>query len=172
MLSMHSLDNGPFPGCSLHYPGSYASQPFAGTRGNYRLSLERLAQKNGVSRNVIFFNRFVDLDELTAFIGAADIYITPYLNEAQITSGTLAYSFGAGKAIVSTPYWHASELLAENRDMLVPFNDPAAIAKAVNQLLDKETRRHAMRKTAPSGLKTGARRLPRISRFPPSRFSF
>jgi glycosyltransferase involved in cell wall biosynthesis len=114
----------------------------------YRLGLERLAQKNGVSSHVIFFNRFVDIDELTAFIGAADIYITPYLNEAQITSGTLAYSFGAGKAIVSTPYWHAAELLADGRGMLVPFNDPSAIAEAVKHLLRNETQRHAMRKTA------------------------
>ena len=69
----------------------------------YRLSLERLAKKNGVEKNVIFFNRFVDQDELLEFLGAADIYITPYLNKTQITSGTLAYSFGAGKAVISTP---------------------------------------------------------------------
>ena len=78
----------------------------------YRLSLERLAKKNGVEKNVIFFNRFVDKDELMEFLGATDIYITPYLNKAQITSGTLAFSFGAGKAVISTPYWHAEELLA------------------------------------------------------------
>lgn len=114
----------------------------------YRLSLERLAQKNGVSKNVLFFNRFVGLEELTAFIGAADIYITPYLNEAQITSGTLAYSFGAGKAVISTPYWHAQELLAEERGILVPFNDAPAIARAVRHLLKHETERHAMRKQA------------------------
>jgi len=114
----------------------------------YRLSLERLAQKNGVGKNVIFFNRFVVIEELTEFIGAADIYITPYLNEAQITSGTLAYSFGAGKAVVSTPYWHAVELLADGRGVLVPFNDPSAIAQAVNSLLRNETQRHAMRKAA------------------------
>ena len=89
----------------------------------YRLSLERLAKKNKVQKNVIFYNRFVELEELKEFIGAADIYITPYLNEAQITSGTLAYAFGAGKAVVSTPYWHAAELLAEDRGVLVPFGD-------------------------------------------------
>jgi glycosyltransferase involved in cell wall biosynthesis len=114
----------------------------------YRLSLERLAQKNRIGRNVIFFNRFVEIDELTAFIGAADIYITPYLNEAQISSGTLAYSFGAGKAIVSTPYWHAAELLAKGSGLLVPFNDPPAIAEAIRCLLHNETQRHAMRKMA------------------------
>ena len=75
---------------------------------------------------VRFFNQFVSLDDLKEFIGAADIYITPYLNAAQITSGTLAYSFGAGKAVISTPYWHAEELLAEDRGTLVPFSDPAA----------------------------------------------
>jgi len=78
----------------------------------YRLGLEILAKKNKVDRNVIFYNQFVDLENLKEFIGAADLYITPYLNEAQITSGTLAYTFGAGKAVVSTPYWHAAELLA------------------------------------------------------------
>ena len=91
----------------------------------YRLSLEILAKKNKVEKNVIFYNQFVDLENLKEFIGAADLYITPYLNEAQITSGTLAYAFGAGKAVVSTPYWHAAELLAEDRGVLVPFGDCA-----------------------------------------------
>ena len=89
----------------------------------YRLSLEILAKKNKVEKNVIFYNQFVDLENLKEFIGAADLYITPYLNEAQITSGTLAYAFGAGKAVVSTPYWHAAELLADDRGVLVPFGD-------------------------------------------------
>ena len=89
----------------------------------YRLSLEMLAKKNKIEKNVIFYNEFVDLENLKEFIGAADLYITPYLNEAQITSGTLAYTFGAGKAVVSTPYWHAAELLAEDRGVLVPFGD-------------------------------------------------
>src|SRR3989442_2260537 len=75
----------------------------------YRLSLEILAKKNKLEKNVIFYNRFVDPENLKEFIGAADLYITPYLNEAQITSGTLAYTFGAGKAVISTPYWHATE---------------------------------------------------------------
>ncbi len=114
----------------------------------YRLGLERLAKKNHVDRNVIFYNRFVALEELKEFIGAADLYITPYLNEAQITSGTLAYAFGAGKAVISTPYWHAEELLAEDRGVLVPFGDADAMARAVTGLLRDDTRRHAMRKTA------------------------
>lgn len=114
----------------------------------YRLSLERLAKKNKVQKHVIFYNRFVELEELKEFIGAADIYLTPYLNEAQITSGTLAYSFGAGKAVISTPYWHAQELLAEERGVLVPFGDTKAIAREVTGLLRDETRRTALRKNA------------------------
>jgi len=114
----------------------------------YRLSLERLAKKHGVQKSVIFYNRFVSLEELKEFIGAADLYITPYLNEAQITSGTLAYTFAAGKAIISTPYWHAAELLAEERGVLVPFGDAKAMAREVSGLLRDETRRHTMRKNA------------------------
>src|SRR5580692_4112873 len=114
----------------------------------YRVSLEMLAKKNKVEKNVIFYNRFVELENLKEFIGAADLYITPYLNEAQITSGTLAYTFGAGKAVVSTPYWHAAELLAEDRGVLVPFADAPAMAREVISLLRDDTRRHAMRKNA------------------------
>ncbi|AFH48429.1 Glycosyltransferase [Ignavibacterium album JCM 16511] len=115
---------------------------------SYRLSLERLANDLGINKNVIFYNRFVSLDELKEFIGAADIYITPYLNEAQITSGTLSYAFGCGKAVISTPYWHAKELLSDNRGILVPFNDPDAIAEAIELLISNETLRHSMRKRA------------------------
>jgi glycosyltransferase involved in cell wall biosynthesis len=114
----------------------------------YRLSLERLAKDLGVQKNVVFFNRFVELEELMRFIGAADIYLTPYLTEAQITSGTLAYAFGAGNAVVSTPYWHAAELLTADRGKLVPFRDAKAIAVAVVDLLRDETLRHTMRKNA------------------------
>ncbi len=114
----------------------------------YRLSLEILAKKNKLEKNVIFYNRFVELENLKEFIGAADLYITPYLNEAQITSGALAYTFGAGKVVVSTPYWHAAELLAEDRGVLVPFGDAQAIAREVIGLLRDDTRRHAIRKNA------------------------
>jgi len=114
----------------------------------YRLSLQWLAQEKGVEGQVIFYNRFVSLEELVEFISAADIYITPYLNAAQITSGTLAYTLGAGKAVVSTPYWYAEEMLAEGRGVLVPFRDPAALADQVANLLDNEAQRHAMRKRA------------------------
>jgi len=114
----------------------------------YRLSLEILAKKNKLEKNVIFYNRFVDLENLKEFIGAADLYITPYLNEAQITSGTLAYAFGAGKAVISTPYWHAAELLAEDHGVLVPFGDAPAIAREVIGLLRDDARRNAIRKNA------------------------
>lgn len=114
----------------------------------YRLGLEILAKKNRVEKSVIFYNQFVDIENLKEFIGAADLYITPYLNEAQITSGTLAYAFGSGKAVVSTPYWHAAELLADDRGVLVPFRDAPAMAQAVIALLRDDTRRHAIRKNA------------------------
>jgi len=114
----------------------------------YRLSLQWLAQEKGVEGQVIFYNRFVSLEELVEFISAADIYITPYLNSAQITSGTLAYTLGAGRAVISTPYWYAQEMLAEERGALVPFRDPEALAEQVIYLLDNEAKRHAMRKRA------------------------
>ena len=114
----------------------------------YRSKLEKLAEDRGVADRVIFFNRFATLEELKEFIGAADIYITPYLNEAQVTSGTLAYTFGAGKAIISTPYWHAQELLAGERGVLVPFRDAPAIAEGVNHYLSNPTLMTAMRKRA------------------------
>jgi glycosyltransferase involved in cell wall biosynthesis len=114
----------------------------------YRMSLRRLARDLGVKDHVIFHNRFVDHQELMEFLGAADIYVSPYLQEAQITSGTLAWAVGAGKAVVSTPYWYAQELLADGRGTLVPFNDPAAIAGAVNSLLENDAERNAMRKRA------------------------
>ncbi|MCD6520146.1 MAG: glycosyltransferase family 4 protein, partial [Anaerolineae bacterium] len=115
---------------------------------SYRLSLEQLAQDLGVEENVIFHNRFVSLEELVEFIGVADIYITPYHNPEQIVSGTLAYTVGAGKAVISTPYWYAQELLADGRGILVPFGDHQAIAEKIIELLENEAERHAMRKRA------------------------
>jgi glycosyltransferase involved in cell wall biosynthesis len=111
---------------------------------SYRLSLEAIVRQNRLENHVIFHNRFVELKELTEFIGAADLYVTPYLDEAQITSGTLAYAFGAGKPVISTPYWHAAELLRDGRGVLVPFADPKAIAHEVSGLLRDGTRRSAM----------------------------
>src|SRR6202163_1358667 len=109
----------------------------------YRASLEALAKEVGVESQVIFHNRFVSPDEMVQFIGAADIYITPYRHEAQVVSGTLAYALGAGKAIISTPYWHAIELLNEGRGALVPFQNPEAIAQKTIELLDTPALRHA-----------------------------
>jgi glycosyltransferase involved in cell wall biosynthesis len=115
---------------------------------SYRLGLERLAENLGVREHVVFYNRFVSAEELAEFIGAADIYLTPYPNEAQITSGTLAYVFGAGNAVVSTPYWHARELLADGRGILVPFRDPPAIAAGVCEFLDDPERLARTRREA------------------------
>ena len=114
----------------------------------YRLQLQALATEHGVSSHVIFDNRFVSPEELIESVGCADIYITPYRQEAQVVSGTLAIALGAGKAVISTPYWHAKELLAENRGVLVPFDDPASIADAAISLLNNDAERHAMRKRA------------------------
>jgi glycosyltransferase involved in cell wall biosynthesis len=114
----------------------------------YRKELQALAKLLGISDQVILLNRFVSAEELVEHVGAADIYITPYRQEAQIVSGTLAIALGAGKAIVSTPYWHARELLANNRGVIVPFESPDAIAEAVLRLLDNDGERHAMRKRA------------------------
>ncbi|MFZ1136097.1 MAG: glycosyltransferase family 4 protein [Candidatus Korobacteraceae bacterium] len=114
----------------------------------YRESLQLLAKDLGVENNVIFHNRFVSPEEMMEFIGSADIYITPYKNEAQVVSGTLAYALGAGKAVISTPYWHAQELLDQRRGVLVPFHDANAIAEQTIWLLENEAERHAMRKRA------------------------
>jgi glycosyltransferase involved in cell wall biosynthesis len=114
----------------------------------YRAYLQALAKEVGVEGNVIFHNRFVSPEEMVEFIGAADIYITPYRHEAQVVSGTLAYALGAGKAVISTPYWHAIELLDDRRGALVPFQDPGAIARKTVELLDTPAIRHAMRKRA------------------------
>jgi glycosyltransferase involved in cell wall biosynthesis len=114
----------------------------------YRVYLQNLAKDLGVEANVIFRNRFVSAEELVELIGAADIYITPYKHKGQVVSGTLAYALSAGKAIISTPYLHAIELLDEERGALVPFDDPDAIAAKTIELLDNGTARHAMRKRA------------------------
>ena len=114
----------------------------------YREELLALAEQLGVASKLLLVNRFVSAEELVEHVGAADIYITPYRQEAQIVSGTLAIALGAGKAIISTPYWHAKELLSDDRGVLVPFENPGAIAEAVLRLLDNDGERHAMRKRA------------------------
>ncbi|UCC43128.1 MAG: glycosyltransferase family 4 protein, partial [Candidatus Zixiibacteriota bacterium] len=114
----------------------------------YRISLQQLVRKLNISDHVIFHNRFVELKELCEFLGAADIYVTPYLEECQITSGTLAYAMGTGKAVISTPYWYATEMLAEGRGIIVPFKNPDAIAEYVNDLLANDASLNTMRKKA------------------------
>jgi glycosyltransferase involved in cell wall biosynthesis len=115
---------------------------------SYRLMLEDRALRLGVDGSVIFHNRFVSRDELLEFLAAADLYITPYLNPEQITSGTLAYALGAGKAVISTPYAYARELLADGRGILVPFRDASAIATEIVGLLDEPEKRLEMRRRA------------------------
>jgi len=114
----------------------------------YRERLQTLAAKCGVSSHVIFNDRFMSAEELIEHLSAADIYITPYRHEAQVVSGTLATAAGAGKAIISTLYWHAKELLTDGRGVIVPFDHPNSIADAVTRLLDNDAERHAMRKRA------------------------
>ena len=114
----------------------------------YRGRLMARAVELGVADHVVFFDRFVDQPMLLDFISMCDVYVTPYLNEAQMTSGTLAYSFGLGKAVVSTPYWHAKELLGDGSGILVPFGDANAIGAEIAALLANDVRRHAMRKRA------------------------
>lgn len=114
----------------------------------YRYSLQQKVIQHNIQDNVIFVDRFVSLEELCSFIGAADIYVTPYHNKEQIVSGTLAYTLGAGKAIISTPYWYAEEMLNDGRGVIVPFRDTEAFGAKICELFEKETERHLMRKRA------------------------
>ena len=114
----------------------------------YRDSLTARVRELGIGDHVVFFNQFVDQATLLNFISMCDVYVTPYLNESQMTSGTLAYSFGLGKAVVSTPYWHAKELLSDGRGILVPFGDAKALSTEISALLTNDVRRQAMRKRA------------------------
>lgn len=135
---------------NLVYIVSGATHPHIKRREGerYREELQALAEEYGVASHVIFNNRFVSAEELVEHVGAADIYITPYRQEAQVVSGTLAIALGAGKAIISTPYWHAKELLADDRGVVIPFDNPGAIAQATIRLLENDAERHAMRKRA------------------------
>jgi glycosyltransferase involved in cell wall biosynthesis len=114
----------------------------------YRDSLVARARALGVRESIVFVDRFVSLEELTDYLAAADIYITPYLKAEQITSGTLAYAVGSGKAVISTPYLYAKELLAEGRGILVPWRDGEAIAGEVVGLLGDSERLLALRHRA------------------------
>ncbi|MFQ5413096.1 MAG: glycosyltransferase [Phycisphaerae bacterium] len=115
---------------------------------SYRLSLERRAVELGIQKNVLFHNRYVSLDDLCAYLQAADTYVTPYLNREQIVSGTLAYALASGRAIISTPYWHARELLADDRGRLVEVGDAAGFAENLRALLTNDAEREQVRKAA------------------------
>ncbi len=115
---------------------------------DYRIGLQLRAKNLGVAEHIVFHDRFLDEEELPEFIGAADIYVTPYLNEAQIISGTLAYALGMGKAVISTPYWHAQELLADGRGRLFPFRDHVQLASEVIDLLDHPDKLRAIQHKA------------------------
>ncbi|MEX2573647.1 MAG: glycosyltransferase family 4 protein [Balneolaceae bacterium] len=112
---------------------------------NYREDLRELVEKLGLSNHVDFQNRFVSTDELCEYLAASDLYITPYIDEAQITSGTLSYAMGTGKAVISTPYWYAEEMLADGRGLLVPFKDSESISDAIIHLLENDASRQQMR---------------------------
>ncbi len=114
----------------------------------YLLELKALAKALGVEQHVVFVNRFVNPQEMASLVGLDDIYVTPYRHETQAVSGTLAYALGAGKAIISTPYWHATELLEDGRGVLVPFNDSSAIADATIELLENGGALRTMRERA------------------------
>lgn len=137
-----------FPDTVYIILGATHPKVFRETGDAYRLGLERLAVRLGVQKNIVFYNRFLDIKELTQFICACDIYLTPYLHEEQIVSGTLSYAFGAGKAVVSTPYWHAAELLSEGMGILVPFSNSDRIVDAVISLLSDPVKANTIRKNA------------------------
>ena len=115
---------------------------------SYRLSLEQEAEALGLTGHVVFLDRFVSAAELADLLRATDVYVTPYLNEAQSTSGTLSYAMGAGAAVVSTPYWHAREFLAEDRGRLFAFGDHDALAAVVDGLLSDSTELRRVRDAA------------------------
>jgi len=114
----------------------------------YRNYLQLLVKTLKLQKHVLFLNEFIDQNTLFKYLSASDIYITPYLNEAQITSGTLSYAVGAGSAVISTPYWHATELLAEGRGRFFDFNDSEELARILMQLLDDPEQLKDIRKRA------------------------
>jgi glycosyltransferase involved in cell wall biosynthesis len=114
----------------------------------YRESLQDLVKELGIERHVMFKNQFVPFETLCEYLSAADLYVTPYVNEDQITSGTLAYAMGTGKAVISTPYWYAEEMLSGGRGCLVPFKDDKEMADNIIDLFRNEAKRHQMRKRA------------------------
>jgi len=115
---------------------------------SYRLSLQRMVKDLGLQDHVVFHNRFVNDEELHNFLCAADLYVTPYLNREQLTSGTLSFAVGTGKAVVSTPYWAATELLADGRGKLVRFGDSGQLAEAIVEILGNDSLFYSMRRRA------------------------
>ena len=115
---------------------------------SYRFYLQHMVKDLGIENNVIFYNRFVDDDELHNFLCAADVYVTPYLSLEQLTSGTLSFAVGTGKSVVSTPYWAATELLAEGRGKLVPLGDPQSTAREIIEILQDDLVFYSMRRKA------------------------
>jgi glycosyltransferase involved in cell wall biosynthesis len=114
----------------------------------YRIYLTKMVNDLKLQKHVMFINKFVNQKDLFKYLHACDIYVTPYLNEAQITSGTLAYAVGVGTAVVSTPYWHAAELLSDGKGMLFEFNNPQSLEKILTELLDKPQKRMQLRRNA------------------------
>ena len=115
---------------------------------SYRFSLQQMVKDLNLQEHVIFHNRFVNDQELHNFLCATDIYVTPYMNEKQLTSGTLSFAVGTGKAVVSTPYWAATELLADGRGKLVRFNDSQQIAQAIVEILQNDSLFYSLRRQA------------------------
>ncbi|MCK4752527.1 MAG: glycosyltransferase [Planctomycetes bacterium] len=115
---------------------------------SYRFSLQQMVKELGLQEHVIFHNRFVNDDELRNFLCAADIYVTPYLNKEQLTSGTLSFAVGTGKAVVSTPYWAAMELLAKGQGKLVRFGDSRQTAEAITEILQDDSLFYSLRRKA------------------------
>lgn len=114
----------------------------------YRDGLKAMARELGVEDHVHFINRFVNDDDLVEILQASDIYVTPYLTETQITSGTLSYAIALGRPVVSTPYWHATEALANGVGIICPFHDTPAFARAISSLLASDEKREAMSRRA------------------------
>lgn len=114
----------------------------------YREKLKELIKSLNLEKNVIFHNKFVDLDILIKYIKTSTVYSIPYLNKEQITSGTLAYAIGSGAAVVSTPFWHAEELLADGRGIMVPFKNSKSLAQEINILLGDSEKRQKIRRKA------------------------
>ncbi len=139
---------GRFPGLIYLVVGVTHPEIERRTGEEYRYALEREAESLGLRDHVVFRNQFVAQDELCRYLQAADVYITPYLNEEQIASGTLAYAMGSGAAVVSTPYWYAKELLSEGRGRLFGFGDVDELTNILETLLADGAERARLQRSA------------------------